>query len=275
MSQDSERRAPLSNGIPTLGIGTWQNEDHDQCAESVRTALDHGYRHVDTAQAYRNEEAVGRGIAEADVDREDVFLATKVWTSNLAHDDVLETTEESLDRLRTDYLDLLYVHWPANEHDPEETLSAFAELRDEGAIERIGVSNFEPRHLDEARDVLGELPFANQVEFHPLLPQEDLQAYAANEDLELVAYSPLARGEVFDIPEIQDVAEKHGVSEAQVSLAWVREKGATAIPKATGRDHIEDNFASLDVELDDEDVEQIDSVSGRDRQVDPDFGPWN
>ncbi|AHG03280.1 aldehyde oxidoreductase [Halobacterium sp. DL1] len=275
MSQDSERRAPLSNGIPTLGIGTWQNEDHDQCAESVRTALDHGYRHVDTAQAYRNEEAVGRGIAEADVDREDVFLATKVWTSNLAHDDVLETTEESLDRLRTDYLDLLYVHWPANEYDPEETLSAFAELRDEGAIERIGVSNFEPRHLDEARDVLGELPFANQVEFHPLLPQEDLQAYAANEDLELVAYSPLARGEVFDIPEIQDVAEKHGVSEAQVSLAWVREKGATAIPKATGRDHIEDNFASLDVELDDEDVEQIDSVSGRDRQVDPDFGPWN
>jgi len=171
MSQDSERRAPLSNGIPTLGIGTWQNEDHDQCAESVRTALDHGYRHVDTAQAYRNEEAVGRGIAEADVDREDVFLATKVWTSNLAHDDVLETTEESLDRLRTDYLDLLYVHWPANEYDPEETLSAFAELRDEGAIERIGVSNFEPRHLDEARDVLGELPFANQVEFHPLLPR--------------------------------------------------------------------------------------------------------
>jgi len=214
MSQDSERRAPLSNGIPTLGIGTWQNEDHDQCAESVRTALDHGYRHVDTAQAYRNEEAVGRGIAEADVDREDVFLATKVWTSNLAHDDVLETTEESLDRLRTDYLDLLYVHWPANEYDPEETLSAFAELRDEGAIERIGVSNFEPRHLDEARDVLGELPFANQVEFHPLLPQEVLVRGVRLEvllgeqrvELELVAYSPLARGEVFDIPEIQDVA---------------------------------------------------------------------
>ncbi|WP_232701090.1 aldo/keto reductase [Halobacterium wangiae] len=275
MAQDTERRAPLSNGMPVLGIGTWQNEDHGQCAESVRTALDHGYRHVDTAQAYRNEEAVGRGIAESDVDREDVFLATKVWTSNLAHDDVLETTEESLDRLRTDYLDLLYVHWPANQYDPEETLSAFAELRDEGAIERIGVSNFEPRHLDEARDVLGEHPFANQVEFHPLLPQEDIQAYTQSNDVELVAYSPLARGEVFDVPEIQNVAEKHGVSEAQVSLAWVREKGATAIPKATGADHIEDNFASLDVELDDEDVEQIDSVGRRDRQVDPDFGPWN
>ena len=275
MAQNTERRASLSNGMPVLGIGTWQNEDADECAESVRTALDLGYRHVDTAQAYRNEDAVGRGIAEADVDREDVFLATKVWIDNLGHDDVLRTTDDSLNRLGTDYLDLLYVHWPARAYDPEGTLGALAELRDEGKIERIGVSNFEPRHLDEARDVLGELPFANQVEFHPLLPQEDIQAYVAEEDVELVAYSPLARGEVFDVPEIQNVAEKHGVSEAQVSLAWVREKGATAIPKATRADHIEDNFASLDVELDDEDVEQIDSVGRRDRQVDPDFGPWN
>ena len=274
MSQNTERRASLSDGMPALGIGTWQNEDADQCAESVRTALDLGYRHVDTAQAYRNEDAVGRGIADADVDREDVFLATKVWTSNLGHDDVLESTDDSLDRLGTDHLDLLYVHWPANQYDPEETLQAFAELRDEGKIERIGVSNFEPRHLDEARDVLGELPFANQVEFHPLLPQEDLREYVADEDIELVAYSPLARGEVLDVPEIQAVAEKHGVSEAQVSLAWVREKGATAIPKATSADHIEDNFASLGVELDDEDVEQIDGIDSRDRQVDPDFGPW-
>jgi diketogulonate reductase-like aldo/keto reductase len=275
MAQNTERRAPLSKGMPVLGLGTWQNEDRDQCAESVQTALEHGYRHVDTAQAYRNEDAVGRGIADADVDREDVFLATKVWTSNLAHDDVLDTTDDSLDRLSTDYLDLLYVHWPADEYDPEDTLQALAELRDQGKIERVGVSNFQPRHLDEARDVLGELPFANQVEFHPLLQQADLQEYAANNDVELVAYSPLARGEVFDVPEIQTVAEKHDVSEAQVSLAWVREKGATAIPKATGADHIEDNFASLDVELDDEDVQQIDGIDRRDRQVDPDFAPWN
>ncbi|MFB6073083.1 MAG: aldo/keto reductase [Halobacterium sp.] len=275
MSQDSQRRAPLADGMSALGLGTWQNEDADQCAESVRTAVEMGYRHVDTAQAYRNEDAVGRGLADADVDREDVFLATKVWTDNLAPADVHSTTADSLDRLGVDYVDLLYVHWPANEYRAGETLPAFAELKSEGTIERIGVSNFEPRHLDEARDVLGELPFANQVELNPLLPQEELREYADGEDVELVAYSPLARGEVFDVPEIQAVAEKHGVSEAQVSLAWVREKGVTAIPKATGEDHIADNWGSLDVDLDDEDVAKIDGIDRRSRQVDPDFAPWN
>jgi len=275
VSQDSQQRAPVSNDVPILGLGTWQNDDPQDCTDSVQAALEMGYRHVDTAQAYRNEDAVGDGLAAADVDREDVFLATKVWTNELGHDDVLSSTEESLEKLGTDYVDLLYVHWPAEEYDAEDTLSAFAELKERGDIERIGVSNFEPRHLDEAKEVLGELPFANQVELHPLLPQEELREYAENNDIELVAYSPLARGEVFDVPEIQDVAEKHGVSEAQVSLSWVREKGVTAIPKATGEDHIADNWASLDVDLDDEDVAKIDSIDRRERQVDPDFGPWN
>ncbi|MGB9963734.1 aldo/keto reductase [Halobacterium hubeiense] len=275
MSQNEQRRAPLANGMPMLGLGTWQNEDPDQCAESVRTALEAGYRHVDTAQIYGNEEAVGRGIAEADVPREDVFLATKVWIDNLAHDDVISTTEESLEKLGVDSVDLLYVHWPSRAYDAEETLAAFQQLREDGLTDRIGVSNFQPRHLDEARDVLGEDPFANQVELHPLLPQDDLREYADGRDLELVAYSPLARGDVFDVPEIQAVADKHGVSEAQVSLAWIREKGVTAIPKATGEDHIADNLASLDVDLDDEDVAKIDSVDARDRQVDPGFAPWN
>ena len=172
-------------------------------------------------------------------------------------------------------VDLLYVHWPAGQYDAEETLAAFQELVDSGLVDRIGVSNFEPRHLDEARDVLGEDPFANQVEMHPLLPQADLREYAEGRDLELVAYSPLARGEVFDVPEVEAVAEKHDVSEAQVSLAWLREKGVTAIPKATGEAHIRDNVASLEVDLDDEDVAKIDGIDRRERQVDPDFGPWN
>jgi len=258
-----------------LGLGTWQNEDPDQCAESVRTALEAGYRHIDTAQAYGNEEAVGRGIAEADVPREDIFLATKVWIENLAHDDVLSTTEESLDKLGVDSVDLLYVHWPSGEYDAEETLSALQQLQEDGLVDRIGVSNFEPRHLDEARDVLGEDPFANQVELHPLLPQEELREYAEGRDLELVAYSPLARGDIFDQPEIQAVADKHGVSEAQVSLAWVREKGVTAIPKATSEAHVLDNFESLAVDLDDEDIEKIDAIDTVEREVDPGFAPWN
>jgi diketogulonate reductase-like aldo/keto reductase len=259
--------------MPMLGLGTWQNDDGDQCAESVRTALEAGYRHIDTAQAYRNEDAVGEGIAAADVPREDVFLATKVWIDNLSYDDVLQTTEDSLDRLGVDYVDLLYVHWPARAYDAEETLGAFAELLNEGRIERIGVSNFEPEHLDTATDVLGEQPFANQVEMHPLLQQPELRRYCEEHGIELVAYSPLARGEVFDVPELTEIAEAHGVTEAQVSLAWLREKGVTAIPKATSEDHIADNWASLELSLDESEIDAIDAIDRTDRRVDPDFGP--
>ncbi|WP_435159521.1 aldo/keto reductase [Haladaptatus sp. DFWS20] len=264
-----------SDGIPKLGLGTWQNTDEEQCANSVKYALDLGYEHIDTAQAYSNEEYVGEGIAVSSVDREDFFLATKVWLDNLEHDDVLETTEASLDKLGTDYVDLLYVHWPAREYDAEETLAAFDQLYDEGKIEHVGVSNFEPEHLDIAQEILDAPVFANQVEMHPLLQQEELHAYAKENDIQLVAYSPLARGEVFDVPELNDIAEKHGVSEAQVSLAWLMQKeNVAAIPKATGEDHIEDNFAALDLELDDEDVAKIDDIDQKSREVDPDFAPW-
>ena len=259
--------------MPVLGLGTWENDDPAQCTESVANALDAGYRHVDTAQIYGNEAAVGEGIAKSDVDRDDIFLASKVWIDELSPADVAASTRESLDKLGVDAVDLMYVHWPAGEYEPEETLPAFAELRDDGLIDRIGVSNFEPHHLDAATDALGEAPFANQVEMHPLLRQEELREYADANDVELVAYSPLARGEILDDPAIVDIAEKHGVSAAQVSLAWLREKGVTAIPKATGIDHIRDNLASVDLTLDDEDVERIDSLGRTDRQLNPDFGP--
>ncbi len=265
--------APTRDGMPVLGLGTWENDDPAQCTESVKTALETGYRHVDTAQIYGNEAAVGDGIAAADVDRDDVFLATKVWINQLAPEDVAASTRESLQKLGTEHVDLLYVHWPAGAYDPAETLPAFAELRDDGLVDRIGVSNFEPEHLDAATDALGEAPFANQVEMHPLLRQEELREYADANGVELVAYSPLARGNVLDDPAITHIAEKHGVSAAQVSLAWLREKGVTAIPKATGEDHIADNWASLGLELDAEDVEEIDTLGRTDRQLNPDFGP--
>ena len=276
MSQEqrSPESAPRASEMPMLGLGTWQNKDPDQCAESVRTALEMGYRHIDTAQVYGNEESVGEGIEQADVPREDVFLATKVWKSSLNYDDVIHSTTESLDELDVASVDLLYVHWPADEYDPEDTLPAFAELRDRGAIDRIGVSNFEPEHLDTAREVLDEPIFANQIECHPLLPQDELRSYADDHDIELVAYSPLARGEVFEVDELTEIADKHDASAAQVSLAWLREKGVTAIPKATGEDHIEDDWNSLGVDLDAEDIEAIGGIDGRERQVDPDFAPW-
>ena len=266
--------APTTQGMPVLGLGTWQNTDPEDCANAVATALETGYRHVDTAQIYDNEGMVGEGLANADVPREEIFLATKVWNDNLAYDDVIESTEESLDKLGVDYVDLLYVHWPAGEYDAGDTLAALAELREEGLIERIGVSNFEPEQIDEALDAVDAPIFANQVEMHPLLPQERLREHCEERDVEVVAYSPLARGAVFDVPAITEVAEKQDVSPAQVSLAWLREKSVTAIPKATGQAHIRDNWASLALELDDDDVEKIDGVDRRERQVDPDWAPW-
>jgi 2,5-diketo-D-gluconate reductase B len=258
-----------------LGLGTWENDDPDQCAESVETALGQGYRHVDTAQAYGNEEAVGRGIENAHVDREDVFLATKLWIDNLSRDDVIDSTQRSLHKLGVDSVDLLYVHWPAGDYDPEETFGAMERLVEDGAVDRIGVSNFEPHHIERAMEATDGTVFANQVEMHPLLQQEELRSYADSEGVELVAYSPLARGKVMEVDELQEIGEKHDASPAQVSLAWLREKGVTTIPKATGPEHIRDNFQSVAVDLDADDIRAIDDIDREERQVNPDFGPDN
>ncbi|GGI97652.1 aldehyde oxidoreductase [Halobellus salinus] len=260
--------------MPMLGLGTWKNDDPEACTNAVATALEAGYRHIDTAQAYGNEEHVGRGIERADVPRDDVFLATKVWIDRLAYDDVLASTAESLRKLGVNAVDLLYVHWPAGEYAPEDTFRAFDELVDNERVDRIGISNFEPEQVDDAIDRTDAPIFANQVELHPLLPQEELRAHCVDRGVEVVAYSPLARGAVFDVPEVTEIAAKHGVSEAQVSLAWLREKGVTAIPKATGGSHIRDNLASRDLSLDAEDVAAIDAIDRTDRRVDPGFAPW-
>jgi len=265
---------PVADGMPMLGLGTWRNDDPQQCAESVRTALETGYRHIDTAQAYGNEEAVGDGIAAADVPREEVFLATKVWLDSLADDDVIETTEASLDRLGVDAVDLLYVHWPARTYDPGETLPAFDALRDRGLIDRVGVSNFTPELIDRAREVLDAPVFANQVECHPLFDQAELRAYCEARDIEVVAYSPLTRGAVFDEPTLSEIAADHDTSAAAVSLAWLRERGVTAIPKATGEAHIVENWSSLGIDLDPAELERIDAIDRTERRVDPGFAPW-
>lgn len=258
--------------IPELGLGTWQNKG-PQCAKSVSNALELGYRHVDTAQVYENEEYVGKGIADAEVDREEFFLASKVWISNLSRQKVIESTRKSLEKLGVDSVDLMYVHWPAGDYSPEETLNAFKQLKEEGLTENIGVSNFTPELMDEALEIAPEI-IANQVEMHPLLQQEELLDYCQRNDIYLVAYSPLARGEVFNVPEINQIAEKHGVSEAQVSLAWLLDKdNVRVIPKATSREHIEDNFQARKLELDQEDIEKIDSIDREKRMVEPGFAP--
>ncbi|WP_435361900.1 aldo/keto reductase [Haloarchaeobius sp. DFWS5] len=262
--------------LPRLGFGTYDVSD----PATIETALDIGYRHLDTAQWYDNEEVVGTGLERSDVAREDVTVATKVLPANLAADDVLRTTEESLDRLGVDTIDLLYVHWPTNAYDPEATLGAFDQFYDDGKIRHVGLSNFTPALLDEASDLLDAPILATQVEMHPLLQQRELVEYVQREDMYLVAYSPLAQGEVFGEPVLQDIAETHGVSVAQVSLAWLFSKdNVAAIPKASG-DHIRDNYETHSLALTDDDLARIDDIDREVRTVNPseesrvDSTPW-
>lgn len=263
--------------LPPIGIGTWQNEDPTQCARSVRTALSLGYRHVDTAEHYGNEAAVGDGISTADVAREDVFLATKVHpiSGGLTYDEVIEETNASMERLGVDYLDLLYVHWPVGDYEADETLSAFDQLVEDGLVRNVGVSNFDVDLLDEALDTLEPPLFAHQVEMHPFLHQEELVEHAQRNDYTLVAYSPLARGEALTNSTICDIAEQYEVSPAQVCLAWVTShENVVAIPKATSRAHLEDNLGAGELELDDEDVARINDIERHTRFVERDGAPW-
>jgi 2,5-diketo-D-gluconate reductase B len=260
--------------FPAMGLGTSGNKDPETCRRTVAEALEMGYRHVDTAQMYDNEEPVGEGIADADVDREEVLLATKVHPSNLAYEDAKNTARESLDRLGVDAVDLLYVHWPMRAYEPEESLRAMNELHEEGLARHVGLSNFTPDLLAEARELLEVPVAAHQVECHPLLPQEELRADAREHGHPLVAYCPLGRAQL-EHPVLDELAEKHGVSPPVVSLLWcLAQDVVVPIPKATG-DHVRENWEAQDVELDAEDLERLDAIEQRQRIIDPEDAAWN
>jgi 2,5-diketo-D-gluconate reductase B len=260
--------------IPKLGLGTWQNTDPKRCAESVRTALELGYRHIDTAQMYQNEEHVGQGIKQSGVPRADVFLATKVWINNLDYEGVRASTQQSLRKLHTDYIDLLYIHWPAGKYNPEDTLRAFNELREEGMIRNIGVCNFTVPLLEEAMRISDSPIVANQVETHPFLHQDEMGKFLQKHGMTHVAYSPLARGRVLKAPELAEIAEKYNATEAQVSLAWLwSHEGLAAIPKSSNREHLQENFEATNLRLDNEDIKRIGETERKLRIVDPGFSP--
>ncbi|SNR51185.1 aldo/keto reductase [Halorubrum vacuolatum] len=257
-----------------LGLGTSGLDDPEICADTVEAALEAGYRHIDTAQMYGNEAAVGEGLRASDVDREDVVIATKIHHDNLAPEDVRETAHESLERLGLERIDLLYVHWPMGEYDPEETLPAFDALHEAGVTEHIGVSNFTPELFREAREILDAPIAAHQVECHPLFKQPELRELATEFDHHLVGYSPLGRGEILDEPTLVEVAERNGTSTAIVALAWALARNVVPIPKATG-DHVTENLAALELELDDADLAAIDGLVDGDRKIDPEAAAWN
>ncbi|HSK92399.1 MAG TPA: aldo/keto reductase [Euzebyales bacterium] len=258
--------------VPALGFGTWQL-DGAACERGVAAALDIGYRHLDTAQMYGNEDHVGAALAAHAVDRGDVFVTTKLANDNHTRDRVRSSTHDSLRRLRTDYLDLLLIHWPVGETPFEETLAAMLELSEEGTVRHVGVSNFTAEQLERALETAPV--FANQVEYHPFLGQRELVEVAVKHDVLVTAYSPLARGEVFDDPTLGEIARAHDASPAQIALAWlIAQDHVAAIPKATSPEHIASNFAALDLELSDDELRRINGLDRDLRLVDPPFAPW-
>ncbi|HEX9491348.1 MAG TPA: aldo/keto reductase [Stellaceae bacterium] len=255
--------------VPALGLGTWQLSGRG-CFETVRQALDLGYRHIDTAQMYGNETEVGRAIRESGLDRDAIFLTTKLAPGNLAAAAVRRTTEESLRRLATDHVDLLLIHWPTGEAPLGETLGALAALRAAGRTRYIGVSNFNVALLHEAIETHGADLFCNQVEYHPYLSQRAVLGAVRRWGMMLTAYSPLARGRVQRDPTLISIGRNYGKSAAQVALRWLLDQdGVAAIPKAAGRAHLAANLDVFDFALRPEDRAAIDVLGGTHRVVDP------
>ncbi|MFA9429879.1 aldo/keto reductase [Egicoccus sp. AB-alg2] len=256
--------------VPTLGFGTWQLTGRT-AYDATRAALEVGYRHVDTAQIYRNEAEVGRAIADSEVDRDEVFLTTKVWRDQAQAPDVRASTRRSLDELGVDHVDLLLLHWPSDEYAPlAETLSALTELRDAGLARAIGVSNFPSHRLAEAFDLAPIV--TDQVEHHPYLAVDPIRKVLSERGGFLTAYSPIAQGRVLDDPVLREVGEQHGLSPIQVTLRWLLQTGGTvAIPRSSKPENIAANFAVWDVELSDDDMTRIAALDRGERLIDPDW----
>jgi 2,5-diketo-D-gluconate reductase B len=244
--------------VPSLGLGTWRLSG-EECVRAVERALALGYRHIDTAQIYANEDEVGRAIRNAGVDREEIFLVTKVWTSSFSYDDVIRSTHESLKKLQTEYVDLLLMHWPNPSVPLEETLGAIRELQEEGSVKHAGVSNFSPSMVEEATRH-AEI-FCNQVEYHPYRAQEELLEQAKEMDYLLTAYSPVAGGAAVNDATLQEIGKAHGKTAAQVALRWlIQQEKVAAIPKAASEDHLIGNFDIFDFELSDEEMERVSTL---------------
>jgi 2,5-diketo-D-gluconate reductase B len=260
--------------VPKLGFGTWEITGRD-CEEAVTDALEIGYRHIDTAQAYDNEAEVGRALAAAGVPRNELFLTTKLWRDEFAPERVRPSAEGSLEKLQVSCIDLLLLHWPNDAVPLDETLGALAGLRDEGLIRQFGVANFPVGML---RDALAIAPiFADQVEFHPFLGQDALVELAAEKDFMVTAYSPLARGRVPDDATLRAIGEGHGKTAGQVALRWLLDKPNVAtIPKASSHERRLENFEVFDFQLSDEERARIEALPKDERVIDPGWAPdWD
>lgn len=263
--------------IPVLGFGTWKLTGED-CQRATEYALETGYRHIDTAQIYENEAEIGAALSASTLPRADIFLTTKIWTDQLRDGALQRSVDDSLKKLRTDYVDLLLIHWPMPDVPFAEQLRALGAVKDSGKARLIGVSNFTSAQLREAVETIGAPIVNNQVEYHPYLSQKPILDFTRSHDMFLTAYSPLARGAVMDDPVLKTIAQKHGKTIGQIVLRWLLQHGdVAAIPKAASPAHIKSNFDIFDFVLNHEDVAAIHALARPDgRLISPAWGPvWD
>lgn len=262
-------------GVPVLGFGTWQITGQ-ACTTAVENALDIGYRHIDTAQIYGNEQQVGEALASNSVAREKIFLTTKVWRDAISGNSIIPSVEASLKKLQTEYVDLLLIHWPQTDVTIAKTLESFVKLKQSGKVKNIGVSNFNVSQMQEAVDC-GAQPVTNQVEYHPLLSQQPVIDFCRQNNMFVTAYSPLAQGEATHNPVLMQIGLKYGKTAAQVCLRWlVQQENVVAIPKASSRINAQANFDIFDFELDAADLAAIASLPKDRRLCNPSFAPlWD
>ncbi|HEY8335116.1 MAG TPA: aldo/keto reductase [Tardiphaga sp.] len=262
--------------LPRLGLGTFRLKD-DACIKAVQSALSLGYRHIDTAEMYGNEEAVGAGIQASGVARKEIHVTTKVWHENLAPDAIRRAFDASLAKLKLDQVDLYLVHWPSKGMNLPAMFDTLMKLKDEGRTRAIGVANFPVALLKTVVEEIGAPIACNQVEFHVYLDQTPLRRYLAEKSIPLVAYCPLAQGRVADDAVLQDIGRKHNASAAQVALRWLLDHdGVCAIPKASRAESQQANLDALKLTLDDADRKAIAALPKDQRLVNPGFAPdWD
>lgn len=258
------------NTIPQLGFGVFQVSD-DQAYDAVGEALRVGYRSIDTARIYENETGTGRALADSGVAREDLFVTTKLWNSDQGYDSTLQAFDDSLARLGLDYLDLYLIHWPAPAQDRYvDTFKAFQQLKADGRIRSIGVSNFTAENLERLVAAVGETPVLNQIELHPDFAQAHLRSVHADMGIVTEAWSPLGQGTTLTNPTIREIADAHGRTPAQVILRWHIQLGNVVIPKSVTPERIASNFDVFDFELTADDMFAIASLDSPDGRLGPD-----
>lgn len=252
--------------IPVIGYGTWQSPDSEITVEGVKSAVLSGYRHIDAAAVYGNEQSVGKGIAECGIPREELFITSKVWNTERGYEKTIAAFEKTIKELGVSYLDLYLIHWPAASHMFDnweeinlETWRAMTELYKAGKIKSIGVSNFKPHHLKALMETEVR-PMVNQIEFHPGLLQEETVSFCRDNGILVEAWSPLGTGRMLKNPVLMEIAEKYGRSVAQLCIRWVIQHGVLPLPKSVTPSRIEENFNVFDFEINAEDMKRIDAL---------------